>query len=446
VSAAEEAAPLTDHDRQAEPRRWAGFAGPLMFAYFGTSVALFAPLQNVLPRMIEDAGGAPHKAAYLGMVTGFGAIAAMIFNPLAGYFSDRLVRADNRSSIVLAGLIGGALSLGALGFQTSIAGIAICWTLCQATINIAYSSMAASVVDHVDRHDWGFAWGLIAVAQALGLIFGFAAVALIFPGVKAGMAAVTVSYAVCLAPLVLVLYRLPRVDRQPAAPSPVRTLITGGHGFGAVWAGKFLVMLANSIALLYLYYYLQDVIHYGHPGSGQLILVVVATAATILATVTIGRIADRSGGYRHYAVAATVVMAVTGFVLAVIGSWGLVIACAFGLGAGYGAFQSVSQALSMTVLPDPGSAARDLGIINIATAIPQVIGPPVAALVVSSGAGYRGLFAFAGALALAASVVFARVPALPWQTAPAPPAALPNGAIFHEARSGRVGLAGPWHR
>jgi MFS family permease len=410
VSAAEETGPSADQDDPARSPHWLGFAGTLMFAYFGSSVALFAPLQNVLPRMVESAGGAPDKAAYLGLVTGLGAVAAMIFNPLSGYFSDRRVQADNRSSIVLAGLIGGALSLGALGFQRSILGIVVCWVLCQATINIAYSSMAASVVDHVRKHDWGFAWGLIAVAQALGLICGFAAVVLIFPSIRAGMASVTAVYVVCLAPLVVVLYRMPRVDRKPSAPSPIRTLLAGGHGFGAVWAGKFLVMLANSIALLYLYYYLQDVIHYRKPGTGQLILVVVATAATILATVTIGRLADRSGGYRRYAVLATVVLAATGFTLAVIGSWGLVIGCAFALGAGYGAFQSVSQALTMTVLPDPGNAARDLGIINVATAIPQVIGPSVAALVVSSGAGYRGLFAFAGVLSLGAAIVFGQVP------------------------------------
>ena len=154
--------------------------------------------------------------------------------------------------------------------------------------------------------------------------------------------------------------------------------------------------LANSIALLYLYYYLQDVIHYPRPGTGQLILVGVATAATILATVTVGRLADRSAGYRRYAMLATTLLAATGFTLAVINSWDPVIACAFALGAGYGAYQSASSALSLTVLPDQASAARDLGIINIASSIPQVIGPSVAALVITVGLGYRGLFAFAG--------------------------------------------------
>jgi MFS family permease len=236
------------------------------------------------------------------------------------------------------------------------------------------------------------------------------------------MTVVTVIYAVCLAPLAYVLYRLPRVS-YPAREDGrgrarlaegIAALLSAGQGFGKVWAAKFLVMLAETVALLYLLYYLQDVVHYRNPSQGQLILVLIATAAVIVATVAVGRIADRSpGGYRRYAVLASRLMAVTGFVLAFGSAWGLVIVCAFALGAGYGAFQSVSQALSIVVLPDPANAGRDLGIINIASAIPAVIGAPVAGLVVSYIGGYRGLFAFAGVLALAGAAVFARVTITP---------------------------------
>ncbi|HEX3512435.1 MAG TPA: MFS transporter, partial [Trebonia sp.] len=173
--------------------------------------------------------------------------------------------------------------------------------------------------------------------------------------------------------------------------------------------GKFLVTLAETIALLYLYYYLQDVVHYRNPGQGQLILVLIATSAVIIATVAVGRAADLSDGYRRYAVLSSVVMAATGFVLAGYAVWAVVVVCAFALGVGYGAFQSVSQALSMVVLPDRTTAGRDLGIINIASAIPQVIGAPIAGLVVAGAGGYRGLFVFAGLLALAAAAVFTRV-------------------------------------
>ena len=172
-------------------------------------------------------------------------------------------------------------------------------------------------------------------------------------------------------------------------------------------------MLAETIALLYLYYYLQDVVHYRNPGQGQLILVLIATLAVIIATVAVGRVADLSGGYRRYAVLSSVVMAATGFVLAGFATWAVVIVCAFALGVGYGAFQSVSQALSMVVLPSQANAGRDLGIINIASAVPQVIGAPIAGLVVAGAGGYRGLFVFAGLLAVAAAAVFTRVPSLP---------------------------------
>jgi MFS family permease len=414
VAALEKAAPTA---APAAPRLNRAFVATLMLSYFGSNVALIAPIQNVLPRMVEAAAGSSGKALGLGVVTGIGALAALIVNPVAGHVSDRWVSADNRSVTVLTGLVAGGVCLELLGLSHSLVAIAIWWTLCQATINIAYSPMSAIVVDHVDRRSWGFVWGLISVAQAVGLIVGFAMVVLAFPGTRAGMTAVTVMYVVCLAPLVYVLHALPRVSYPGRQDRPhakftegMAALLSAGQGFGKVWAGKFLVMLAETIALLYLYYYLQDVVHYPNPSQGQLILVLIATAAVIVATVAVGRIADRSpGGYRKYAVLASALMALTGFVLAFVTEWGLVVVCAFALGAGYGAFQSVSQALSIVVLPDPASAGRDLGIINIAAAIPAVIGAPVAGLVVSYAGGYRGLFAFAGLLAIAGAAVFARV-------------------------------------
>lgn len=419
MAALEDAAPQAAQAGQAAPRLSRPFIITLMLANFGTNVALIAPIQNILPRMVESAAGPADKALGLGLVTGLGALAALVFNPLAGHYSDRWISADNRTATMLAGLFAGGLTHAVLGFQHSIAGIAIWWTLCQATINIAYSPMSAIVVDHVDKRSWGLVWGLISLAQAVGLIVGLAAVVLVFSTVTAGMTAISVGYVVCLAPLIVVLYRLPRVTHAPPAAAAagtrrrpdIRALLTARQGFGLVWTGRFLIMLAETIALLYLYYYLQDVVHYRDPGKGQLILILIATVAVIVATVTVGRVADLSGGYRRYAVLASVLMAATGFLLAGFSAWGLVLVCAFTLGVGYGAFQSVSQALSTLVLPSPANAGRDLGIINIASAIPQVIGAPIAGLVVAGLGGYRGLFVFAGVLALAAAAVFARVPA-----------------------------------
>jgi len=420
VSALEHAAPAAE---AVAPRLNRPFVAALMLANFGTNVALIAPIQNVLPRMVEAVTGAGGKALALGLVTGIGAFAALVANPVAGHYSDRWVSRDNRVATILVGLVTGGAAHVVLGYQHSVVSIAIWWTICQATINIAYGPMSAIVVDHVDRRSWGLVWGLISGAQAVGLIIGLAAVVYVFPSVTAGMTAISVGYVACLVPLLVVLQRLPRVSYAPpgteradaAAPRRpgVRALLSLEQGFGLVWAGKLLVTLAETVALLYLYYYLQDVVRYRNPGQGQLILVLIATLAVIAATVVVGRVADRSGGYRRYAVLSSVVLAVTGFVLAGFAQWAVVIVCAFALGVGYGAFQSVSQALSMVVLPSPADAGRDLGIINIASALPQVIGAPIAGLVVAAAGGYRGLFVFAGLLALVAAVVFTRVPPSP---------------------------------
>ena len=418
MSALEHAAPSA---AQAAPRLNRPFVATLMLANLGTNVALIAPIQNILPRMIESTVGSGDKALGLGLVTGLGAFAALVVNPLAGPYSDRWLGADNRVVTIIIGLITGGVAHVVLGYQHSILDIAVWWTICQATINIAYSPMSAIVVDHVDRRSWGLVWGLISVAQALGLIIGLAAVVEVFPSVTAGMTAISVGYVVCLIPLVLVLYRMPRVSYAQdagtasasgdvARPPGIRALMSMGQGFGLVWLGKFLITLAETVALLYLYYYLQDVVHYRNPGQGQLILVLIATLAVIVATVAVGRLADLSAGYRRYAVLSSVVLAATGFVLAGFAAWAVVVVCAFTLGIGYGAFQSVSQALSMVVLPSQANAGRDLGIINIASAVPQVIGAPIAGLVVAGAGGYRGLFVFAGLLAVVAAAVFTRVP------------------------------------
>jgi len=77
MSGPETALPETAHP--AAPGLNRPFVIALLLA-FGSNVALIAPIQNLLPRMIEQAAGAPGKALGLGIVTGIGALAAMAFN------------------------------------------------------------------------------------------------------------------------------------------------------------------------------------------------------------------------------------------------------------------------------------------------------------------------------------------------------------------------------
>jgi MFS family permease len=84
------------------------------------------------------------------------------------------------------------------------------------------------------------------------------------------------------------------------------------------------------------------------------------------------------------------------------------VAAAF-LGAGYGAYMSVDQALITAVLPDSASRAKDLGIMNVGSVGPQALAPLAAALVIGELGGYPVLFAASGAVTILGAVCVFRI-------------------------------------
>ena len=89
------------------------------------------------------------------------------------------------------------------------------------------------------------------------------------------------------------------------------------------------------------------------------------------------------------------------FVIAVAGTFnGFVVGMALG-GLGFGLYTAVDLALVADVLPDPNSAAKDLGVMNIAGALPSSVAPAVAPAILALGHGsYGALYAVAGACAV----------------------------------------------
>lgn len=79
--------------------------------------------------------------------------------------------------------------------------------------------------------------------------------------------------------------------------------------------------------------------------------------------------------------------------IAVVADLPMTMVAAALLGAGFGAFLGVDQALATQVLPDAEHNGQDLGIMNIAMAVPQALGPLVGAAIVEVTGGFSGLFA-----------------------------------------------------
>jgi MFS family permease len=74
-------------------------------------------------------------------------------------------------------------------------------------------------------------------------------------------------------------------------------------------------------------------------------------------------------------------------------------------GVGFGMYMAVDLALVVDVLPDPNSAAKDLGVLNIAGALPFALAPALAPVVLElSDTSYSVLYLVAGACALLGAV------------------------------------------
>jgi MFS family permease len=89
------------------------------------------------------------------------------------------------------------------------------------------------------------------------------------------------------------------------------------------------------------------------------------------------------------------------FVIALASTFnGFVVGMAIG-GLGFGLYTAVDLALVADVLPDPNSAAKDLGVMNIAGALPSSVAPAIApAILALSHGSYGVLYAVAGACAV----------------------------------------------
>ena len=89
------------------------------------------------------------------------------------------------------------------------------------------------------------------------------------------------------------------------------------------------------------------------------------------------------------------------FVVAIASDFnGYLVGMAIG-GLGFGMYVAVDLALVADVLPDKNNAAKDLGVFNIAGALPFSIAPAIAPVILALGSGSYGvLYAVAGACAI----------------------------------------------
>jgi MFS family permease len=378
----------------------------LSLAILGFWVVTVTPIQVLLPLQIEQIDEA-HKETNLALVTAAGAIVSVLAAPIVGALSDRTTsRLGRRRPWILAGAVVCAVALVIQSTQLTVLGVALCWMFAQGAQNAMYSGLSATVPDQVPVRQRGFVSAFVGLPGPLGLVLGVLLVTQVVSGRSAGYLLLAGLLLVFVLPFVLTTreYRLPKEERQPFE---LRRFLAGFWisprkypDFAWAAISRLALQLANSIATLYLLFFLRDEIHLDHPENGVFVLTLIYTVAILLTTVIAGRMSDRSGKRKIYVIVSAAVMALAMLILSVWHVWIAAMVAAAILGLGFGVYAAIDAALITQVLPKARDRAKDLGVINVANTASQALAPLIAGAIIAALHSYTVLYLIAGIIAL----------------------------------------------
>ncbi|NUP73690.1 MAG: MFS transporter [Sinomonas sp.] len=406
----------------AEPVRRVGglWITGLVLVNVGINAAFFGPIQVLIAQQAQafDPG---QKEAILALVTGAGAAVALVANPLFGAFSDRTwSRFGRRRPWVLIGALLAAVALVALAGAPSVAVATVLWCFVQLGANGAYAAITAAIPDRAPVEQRGTVGGLASMGVTVGILLGA-----VIGAVVAGNFAL--GYVVCAAALILgVLLYLTKGADDPLPRAAIERFSLGRFlasfwvspvlypDFAWAWFTRFLVNLGNHMVILYLLFFLTDAVHLKEtqgiePATGFLILTGLYAVFTIITSVIGGKVSDRMGKRKPLVIASSVVIAVASLTIGFFPVWPGAIAGACILGAGYGTYLAVDLALNTQVLPQAVDRGKDLGVINIANSLPQVLAPGIAYPFVVFWGGYVALYIAAAVIGLLGAVFVTRI-------------------------------------
>ncbi|MGH3468917.1 MAG: MFS transporter, partial [Thermocrispum sp.] len=376
-------------------------------------VGFYGPIQVLLPNQAE-AIAPDHKEAVLAWVFGVGAMFSVVFNPLWGALSDRtLSRYGRRLPWVAVGGVAGAGGLVVLSAADTVPTMIVGWCLVQTALNAPWAALTAVVPDQVPPRQRGTAAGYLGLAQMIGVVVA-TGLADVLPG-AAGYLACAVVLLVSLLPFLL-LRRDAVLDPADRPPWDLRVFLRGfwlsprrHPDFGWAWLTRFLINLANALLLAYLLYFLRDALGIDDAESALLTLTVVNVLGVIAAVVVSGIWSDRLARRKVFVIASGLIMAAAGFLLAGVQTFAAAVVAAAVIGVGFGVYTSVDFALITQVLPRVTDRGKDLGVLNIANALPQVVAPAMAAPLVTVLGGYPTLFAVSGVVAVLGAVLVVKI-------------------------------------
>ncbi|MCE4026132.1 MFS transporter [Microbacterium sp. Au-Mic1] len=385
-------------------------------AMFGIWMSIMLPASVTLALRISQIDPDGKTTSY-SIAAGVGTLVALIANPLFGRLSDRTrSRFGRRRPWIVVGLAGTIVGAVIIGLSSSFPLLLLGWIIMQAFVNAAIAAVLAIVPDRVPEKQQGIVGALSGTASSAAVLVGVFFVQW-FPDSVIAQFGLPVIVAVLFSALLIVMFR----DDAPAPadmpPFSVKEFFGSFYidprrspDFAKFLAALFLIACGMGVISTYTVYLLQDRVSPPEaelPGLITLAYVIPGIIAVASAPLA-GWLNDRTGR-RKVILGIGALFVVAGLVMLAFADTvplfmvGLSLSAGLGTGIAYGGYIGFAVA----TMNDPATAARDLGVVNIALSLPYSVMPFIAPLLLGIGGGvanYPALLLVSAALTLLAFV------------------------------------------
>lgn len=379
--------------------RWLWLVYPL--AFVGVNAVWGGVVQVLLGTQVAQLVGPDNAPATLGIVSSVAAISSVISQPVAGFLNDRTKSRFGRRNVWVAGAsVVSVVALLATALSPSIPVLAIVWAAAMWPLNALQGALGAVLPERVPLRHRGAMSGIVGSIGFAGTFLGVAIAGLtgsVFIG-YAGIAAVVL--------VTSLLFAFSTKDYFPSQGASAKAegksaaklpSLRTDRDYWWTFAGRFTMLFGYFSVSAFQLYILQNYVKVGdqsiEAASAALVgLSGISTIATIIFALIGGWVSDRFARLRIFVAGATLMLVPAGLVYLLVPTYAGALIANLILGAGFGIYLAVDQALISRVLPNLDNAARDLGIMNIANAGPQIIAPVVGGALVTLIGGYQVLF------------------------------------------------------
>jgi MFS family permease len=383
-------------------------------AFISINLVFQAPILVTLPLKVNSLVGIEQAPKNLALIAGIGALVAMFGNPFFGRMSDRTSSPlGMRRPWIVIGLVGGSLGIVIVALAPNILLVLVGWCIAQLFFNALLAALIAVLPDQVPSAQRGQVSGVLGVCLPIAAVSGTFLVKLFtgHPLATFLVPCATGGFFILLFAVALKDRRLSKADRpiwslrEFASTFYVKPRTS--PDFAWAFASRFMFLLAYALLTTYEAYFLLGKIGSAVADVPQQIFLgtIVQSVVIVAASLIAGKLSDRSGRRKIFVFIASIVYGLAMFTVAIASNFnGFLVGMAIS-GLGFGIYTAVDLALVADVLPSKHNVAKDLGVFNIAGALPFSLAPASAPVVLAIGGGNFGvLYAAAGICAIIAAV------------------------------------------